>query len=136
MVRRESTFLTLGHARFSPNINIHFPTTGGLPGGSVVKNPPVNAGDAGLIPGLGKSPGGGSGNPLQYYCLGNPMDRGGWWTTVHGVTKSRTVSAAAKLHQSCLTLCEPIDGSPTGSPVPGILLARSLEWVAISFSNA
>ena len=42
----------------------------------------------------------------------------------------------AKSHQSCLTLCDPIDGSPTGSPVPGILQARTLEWVAISFSNA
>ena len=45
-------------------------------------------------------------------------------------------AAAAKLLQSCLTLCDPIDGSPPGSPVPGILQARTLEWVAISFSNA
>ena len=45
-------------------------------------------------------------------------------------------AAAAKSHQSCLTLCNPIDGSPTGSSVPGILQARTLEWVAISFSNA
>ena len=45
-------------------------------------------------------------------------------------------AAAAKLLQSCLTLCGPIDGSPPGSPVPGILQARTLEWVAISFSNA
>ena len=45
-------------------------------------------------------------------------------------------AAAAKSLQSCLTLCEPIDGSPLGSPVPGILQARTLEWVAISFSNA
>ena len=45
-------------------------------------------------------------------------------------------SAAAKSLQSCLTLCDPIDGSPPGSPVPGILQARTLEWVAISFSNA
>ena len=45
-------------------------------------------------------------------------------------------AAAAKLHQSCLTLCDPIDGSPPGSPVPGILQARTLEWIAISFSNA
>ena len=44
--------------------------------------------------------------------------------------------AAAKLLQSCLTLCDPIDGSPPGSPVPGILQRRTLEWVAISFSNA
>ena len=45
-------------------------------------------------------------------------------------------AAAAKLLQSCLTLCDPIDGSPPGSPIPGILQARTLEWVAISFSNA
>ena len=45
-------------------------------------------------------------------------------------------AAAAKLFQSCPTLCSPIDGSPPGSPVPGILQARTLEWVAISFSNA
>ena len=45
-------------------------------------------------------------------------------------------AAAAKLLQSCPTLCDPIDGSPSGSPVPGILQARTLEWVAISFSNA
>ena len=46
------------------------------------------------------------------------------------------MSAAAKLLQSCQTLCDPVDGSPPGSPVPGILQARTLEWVAISFSNA
>ena len=49
-----------------------------------------NAGDIGLIPGVGRSPGKGNGNPLQYSCLGNPMDRGAWWATVHGVAKSRT----------------------------------------------
>ena len=57
----------------------------------VVKNVPTNAGDikgAGLIPGLGRSPGGGNSNPLQYSCLGNPMDRGAWRATVHGVAKS------------------------------------------------
>ena len=46
----------------------------GFPGGSVVKNSPTSAGDVGLIPGLGRSPGGGNGNPLLYSCLGNPMD--------------------------------------------------------------
>ena len=59
----------------------------------VVKNPPANAGDIrdeGSIPGSGRSPGGGRGNPLQYSCLENPMDRGAWWATVHGVAKSRT----------------------------------------------
>jgi len=59
-------------------------------GGSVVKNLPANAGDAGLILGLGRSPGGGNGNPLQYSRLGNPMDRGAWRATVYGVTRSRT----------------------------------------------
>ena len=60
----------------------------GFPGGSVVKKPPANAGDWGdavLIPGPGRSPGVGSGNPLQYSCLENPMDRGAWQATVHGV---------------------------------------------------
>ena len=58
-------------------------------GGSVVKNLPANAGDAGLIPGLGRPPGGGHGNPVQYSCLENPMDRGAGQATVHGVTKSQ-----------------------------------------------
>ena len=60
----------------------------------VVKNLPANAGDirdAGLIPGSGRSPGGGHGNPLQYSCLENPMDREAWWATVHRVTKSWTL---------------------------------------------
>ena len=65
----------------------------GFPVGAVVKNPHANAGDArdmDLIPGLGRSPGGGHGNPLQYSCLENSMDRGAWQAIVHGVTKSRT----------------------------------------------
>ena len=61
----------------------------GLQGGSVVKNLPVNAGDTGSIPGSGRSSGGGNSSPLQYSCLGNPIDREAWWATVHGVTKSR-----------------------------------------------
>ena len=59
----------------------------------MAKNPPANAGDmrdVGLIPGSGRSPGGGNDNPLQYSCLENPMDRGIWQATVHRVTKSRT----------------------------------------------
>ena len=79
----------------------------GFPGGIVVKNLPANAADVGLIPGSGRSPGGGNGNPLQYSCLKNPMDRGAipwnrecipdtelthcnWWVTVHGASKSWT----------------------------------------------
>ena len=55
----------------------------------MVKNPPANAGHAGSIPGSGRSPGEGNGNPLQYSCLENPMDRGAWWATARGVTKSQ-----------------------------------------------
>ena len=62
----------------------------GLPGGSVVRNLPASAGDVGSIPGLGRSPGEGNSNPLQYSCLGNPTDRGAWQATVHGVAESRT----------------------------------------------
>ena len=56
----------------------------------MVKNMPANAEDASLIPGLGRSPGGGHGNPLQYSCLENPMNRGAWWAAVHGVAKIQT----------------------------------------------
>ena len=62
----------------------------GFPGGSAAKIPPANAGDNGLIPGLGRSPGEGNGSLLQYSCLRNPMDRGTWWATVHRVAKSGT----------------------------------------------
>ena len=72
-------------------ILLHSPSLkGGFPGGSVVKNPPANAGDtrdSGSIPGSGRSPGEGNGNPLQYSCLEIQMDRGAWWATVHGVVK-------------------------------------------------
>ena len=61
-----------------------------FPDGAVVKNPPANAGDVGSIPGSGRSPGEGNDNPLQYSCLGNPMDRGAWGVTTHGVSKSWT----------------------------------------------
>ena len=99
---------------------------------------------------------GGHGNSLQYSCLGHPIDRGIWWAIVHRVAKSWTwlnththkwnwlvfliwvlfAAAAAKLLQLCPTLCDPVDGSPTGSTIPRILKVRTLEWVAISFSNA
>ena len=65
----------------------------GFPGGAVVKNLPVNARGArgmGSTPGPGRSPGERNGNPLQYSCLRNPMDRGAWWATVHRVAKSQT----------------------------------------------
>ena len=62
----------------------------------MVKNPPANAGDlrdVGPIPGLGRSPGEENGNPHQYSCIENPMDRGAWWATVHGVTESDKTEA-------------------------------------------
>ena len=62
----------------------------GLPGGSNGKASPYNAGDQGSIPGLGRSPGEGNGNPLQYSCLENPMDGGTWEATAHEVMKSWT----------------------------------------------
>ena len=63
-------------------INMQYYDKWGFPRGSVVKKPPVNAGDVSLIPGLGRSPGGGNGNPLQYSCLENSMDREAWQATV------------------------------------------------------
>ena len=121
----------------------------GFPCGSAGKDSACSAGDLGLIPGLGRSPGEGKGYPLQYSGLENSID-----CTVHGVAKSWTrlndfhftslhysildktiTAAAAKSLQSCLTLCDSVDGSPPGSPIPGILQARTLEWVAISFSK-
>ena len=63
----------------------------GLPGSSVIKNLPVvqEMQETGSVPGSGRSPGEGNGNPLQYTCLGNPMDREAWWAAVHGVTRVR-----------------------------------------------
>ena len=62
----------------------------GFPGGSGGKESVCNAGDPGSIAGLGRSPGEGNSNPLQYVCLENPMDRRAWWTAVHRIAKSRT----------------------------------------------
>ena len=110
--------------------------------GSDGKASVYNAGDLGLIPGLGRFPGEGNGNPLQYSCLENPLDRGAWcpWGHKESDTTERLhfhfSAATAKSLQSCPTLCDPIDGSPSGPAVPGILQARTLEWVAISSSNA
>ena len=150
----------------------------------VVKDPHANVGDirdVGSIPGLGRSPGEGNGNPPQYSCLKNPMERGAWQATVHRVAKSWTPlnplsTGQKKRHKlwielfreqcifctsesprrkqnsilmvqlwkkesesevihSCPTLCDPVDCSPPGSSVHGILQARVLEWVAISFSR-
>ena len=95
------------------------------------KESACNAEDWGFIPGSGRSPGEGNGNPFQYSCLGNPMDRGVWWATVHGVAKSwsdwatNTFTSLVKgvlvqvssVTQSCLTLCDPMNHSTPGFPV-------------------
>ena len=83
-----------------------------FPGGSDGKESVCHAGDPGWIPGLGRSPGEGDGNPFQYSCLENPMDRGAGWATVHGVTKSQTWLS------TCMTL--PFWTSPV--PRPALLL--------------
>ena len=69
-----------------------------FPGGSEFKASACNAGDLGSIPGSGRSPGERNGNPLQYFCLENSMDRGAWWAAVHRVAKSRTRSDLAHTH--------------------------------------
>ena len=76
----------------------------------MVKNLPAHAAEVrnmGLIPGLGRCPGGGNGNPVQYSCLENPMNRGAWWVTVHQFSS---------VAQSCPTLCDPMNSSTPGLP--------------------
>ena len=120
-------------------------------GGLVVKNLSCNAGDLGLIPYQGtKIPhaaGQLSPHPLEPLChtreavhcneklpaTKTQLSQIKIFFKMHVMSPS---SAATKSLQSCLTPCDPIDGSPPGSPIPGILQARTLEWVAISFSNA
>ena len=107
----------------------------------VVKNLPANAGDvrdACLIPGLGRSPGGGNSVPLQYSCLENPMDKEPGGLQSVGLQRfghdwSNLAAAAAKSLQSCPTLCDPIDGSPPGSPVPGF--SRQEHWSGLPFPS-
>ena len=80
----------LQHSAFFLSQLSHPHMTTQFPGGSYGKESACNAGDLGSILGLGRSPGGGHGNPFQYSCLKSPMDRGAWWPTVHGVTESQT----------------------------------------------
>ena len=78
----------------------------------IVKNLPANAGDAGSIPGSGRSPIKGYGNPLQYSCLGNLMNRGSWWVTVPGVTKSQTRLKPLSMYACflCISFVEQVSG--------------------------
>ena len=113
----------------------------------VVKNLPANTGERVSIPGLGRSPGEGNGNPLQYSCLGKPIDRGAWWAIVRGVAKSQTGLRTYSLRlswkvtilhvcaQLCPTFYDPVACCLPGSSVHGIFQARILQWVTISFSR-
>ena len=93
---KENNFQIISYL-FSSSQMVHFLKD--FPGGSDSKASVYNVGDLGLIPGPGRSPGEGNGNPLQYCCLENPMDRGAWQATVHGVAKSRTrLSDFTSLH--------------------------------------
>ena len=87
-------------------INTRYTDLLDFPGSTVVKNPPANAGDTrdvGFISGSGRSLGEGNGNPLQYSCLDNSMDRGAWWATVHGVEKELTqLSNGPQVHRDIL----------------------------------
>ena len=76
----------------------------GLLGGSVGKESACNAGDTSLTPGLGRSPGGGQGNPVWYSCLENPVDRGAWRATAHGVTESNTTERLSTYGQKMSAL--------------------------------
>ena len=94
------------------------------------------------IPGSGRTPGVGNGNPFQSSCLGNSMDRGTWWTIVHKITRGRydwacmhTVVCVCSVSQSCPDLWGSMCCSPPGSSLCGILQARILEHVAFSFSR-
>ena len=80
--------------------------TVGFPHSSVGKESACNAGDPGSIPGLGRCPGKGNGNPLQYSCLKNPMDRGAWGPTVHEIAKASDMLLLLLSHFSCARLCE------------------------------
>ena len=134
-----------------------------FPSGSDGKASAYNAGDLGSIPGSGRSPGEGNGNPLQYSCSENPMNGGPWQATVHRVAKSRTqLSNFSSLHfisQNLLrmvlylgpsrvegrvletiffmflTLCDPVHCSPPGSSVHGFLQAIIQEWIAMPSSR-
>ena len=90
MLHQIFCLIPLASVFFIPFLNSHLKISLGFPGGSVVKNTPANAGDtgdAGSVPGLGRSPEEGNGNPLQYSCLENSMGRGPCRATVHGVSK-------------------------------------------------
>ena len=106
----------------------------------MVKNPCINPGDVGLIPRLGRSPGGGHGNPLQYPCLETPLDRGACWATVHWVTKSLTRPSPQHTHVqiSILVLCPQVQPTLAPSDYSSLvsLAQRRLVLLILSLKNA
>ena len=90
LVRDSYDHFTYTHTQKKKTSSCSLSSRWGFPDGSEVKASACNAGDLGLIPGLGRTPGEGNGNPLQYSCLENPVDGGAWWATAHGVAKSWT----------------------------------------------
>ena len=104
----------------------------GFPSGSAVKNPPSRAGDMGLILGSGRSPGEGNGNPFQYSCLENPMDRGAWWATVCAVLGCSVLADSAI---PWTVVCQAPLSMEFYRPVTGYWSIQYLEWVAIPFSR-
>ena len=103
----------------------------GFPGGSDGKESAHNAGDRGLIPGSGRSPGGGNGNPLQCSCLGNPIDRRAWWAAVHGISKE--LDMTERLHNNNGGDADLISGSGrspgggNGNPLQYSCLGNSMD---------
>ena len=110
-------------------------TTWGFPGSSVGKESACSSGDLGSISGSGRSPGEGNGNPLQYSCLENPMDRGAWWATVHGVAKNRTQDWATNINYllwPANLLLSPTC-SPGGAKLADMLLPQGFWLFSPSF---
>ena len=120
-IRVFSNIIVQKHQFFGTQLSLQYHSQGFFAGGSKVKASACNSGDPGSIPGLGRSLGEGNGNPLQYSCLENPMEGGGWWATVHGVTLTFTLHTCSvqfcSVVQSCLTLCKPMNCSMPGLPV-------------------
>ena len=113
-----------------------------FPGGSDGKAPVYNVGDLGSIPGSGRSPGEGNGNPLQYSCLENPMDGGAWWAAVHGVTKSWTGLSDFTftfhfhaLEKEMATRSSVLAWRIPGMAEPGRLLSMGSHGVGHNWSN-
>ena len=106
-----------------------------FPGGSDSKASVYNAGDLGSIPGSGRSPAEGNGNPLQYSCLGNLMDRGAWRATVHGVTKNQTRLSMRAESSSLQTVSSAVAWDRGGSRLPTFTLSPTALLVYVLYNG-